>query len=57
VCQKDSNRDEDGLACMHKLHTNSTCALPSLNKDGELPLFKSSSHKLRSDEAWIKNPV
>ncbi len=57
MCQKDSSRDEDGLACMHKLHTNSTCALPSLNKDGELPLFKGNSHKLRSDEAWIKNPV
>lgn len=57
LCQEEAKRDEDGLACMHKLHTNATCALPALNADGELPLFKGTSHKLRSDEAWIKNPA
>lgn len=57
ICQEESSRDKDGLACMHKLHTNSTCALPALNKDGVLPMFRGSSHKLRSDETWIKHPV
>jgi len=56
-CLNESERDEEGLRCMHKLHTDSKCASPTVNDAGQLPFFRGSSHRLKSDEAWINNPV
>ena len=56
-CMNASGRDEDGLKCMHKLHTDPICASPTVDEAGELPMFKGPSHRLRSDETWIKEPV
>ncbi len=56
-CLDAAARDQDGIACMHKLHTNASCASPTVNDEGDLPYFSGPSHKLASDEAWIANPL
>ncbi|KAK9908931.1 hypothetical protein WJX75_004855 [Coccomyxa subellipsoidea] len=35
----------------------STVCCEDVNEAGELPMFKGSSHRLGSDEAWIEEPV
>lgn len=56
-CADPALRIEEGLRCMHKLHTDPACASPTVNDAGELPLFRGKSNKLRSDEEWIRNPL
>ena len=56
-CSDPAQRDEDGLACMHKLHTNASCASPTVNAEGVLPFSSSPSSKLTSDEEWIAHPA
>ena len=56
-CTDPARRDDDGLACMHKLHTNASCASPTMNAQGVLPYSNSPSSKLTSDEDWIAHPA
>lgn len=56
ACSDPGRRDEDGLACMHRLHTDPECAHPTLNEDGQLPMFQGPHKRLDSDNAWIANP-
>ncbi len=57
ACEEPSRRDEDGLACMHRLHTDPECALPTLDESGQLPMFQGARRSLESDNAWIANPI
>ena len=56
-CTDPAMRDKDGLACMHKLHNNASCASPTLSPEGTLPYFTGPSHRLESDETWIADPL
>jgi galactosylxylosylprotein 3-beta-galactosyltransferase len=41
---------QEGLRCLHLLHTQEYCATPALN-DGQLPLF--SYYNYTVDHKWI----
>ena len=57
ACQDVTRRHQDGLACMHRVHTDPACALPTLDSNGHLPMSKTSTyHRLDSDHEWIANP-
>ena len=56
-CTDPAQRDQDGLACMQKLHTNASCASPTVNAQGVLPFSSSPSSKLTPDEVWISHPA
>lgn len=50
-CSDPARAHAEGLRCMHTLHTNPNCAVPTLNADNELPMY--SYYDMSSDWEWV----
>ncbi len=50
-CSDPARAHAEGLRCMHTLHTNPNCAVPTLDADNELPMY--SYYDMSSDWEWV----